>query len=235
MMRTVILLISALTWHSLAVPVAAQQRGGPTLHVPSGRFPTIQSAIDFAAAGDRILIAPGVYNETLTIAKRITLSGSGGRGERRTEIVGPRPREVVPLDRAGIINYEPGGGGKIESLVIRGGNAGIKGEAIGERFPAALEVKQVTISQGGRGIAGSFSDLTLEETTVTGMLWHGVSIVRAKSKVIFSESVVELCLGIGCYINNTEAGPGEVSILNDLFALNSGGGILISGNAKPVL
>ena len=236
MKKTVILFISALIWHWCAVPLGAQQRGRPqTLRVPSDRFPTIQSAINFAAAGDRILIAPGVYNETLTIAKRITLSGSGARGERRTEIVGPRPTEVVPLDRAGIINYQPDGGGKIESLLIRGGDAGIKGEAIRERFPAALEVKQVIISQGGRGIAGSFSDLTVEETTVADMLWHGVSIVRAKGKVMFAESAVELCLGIGCYINNTEAGPGEISLLNDVFGLNSGGGILISGNAKSVL
>src|SRR5438093_484847 len=104
-----------------------------------------------------------------------------------------------------------------------------------DRFPAALEVKQVIISQGGRGIAGSFSDLTVEDTTVTDMLWHGVSIVRAKGKVMFAESAVELCLGIGCYINDTEAGPGEISLLNDVFGLNSGGGILISGNAKSVL
>src|SRR5437867_13178628 len=96
--KNILLLISALIWHWSPVPIGAQQRGRPqTLQVPSDRFPTIQSAINFAAAGDRVLIAPGVYNETLTIAKRITLSGSGARGERQTQIVGSRPTEVVPL------------------------------------------------------------------------------------------------------------------------------------------
>src|SRR4030095_12986611 len=145
MKKTILLLISALIWS--VMPIGAQQRGRPqTLQVPSDRFPTIQSAINFDVAGDRVLIAPGVYNETLTIAKRISLTGSGARGERRTEIIGPRPTEVVPIERAvGIINYQPGGGGKIESLLIRGGDAGIKGESIEGRFPAALEVKQLII------------------------------------------------------------------------------------------
>src|SRR5204862_5011976 len=118
---------------------------------------------------------------TLTIAKRISLTGSGARGEQRTEIVGPRPTEVVPIDRAiGVVNYQPAGGGKIEDLLIRGGaGAGILGVAMEERFPAPLEVKKLIIHQGVRGIAGSFSELTVEETKVADMLWHGVSIVKA--------------------------------------------------------
>ena len=215
----------------------AQQRGRPrTLQVPSEQFSTIQSAINAAANGDKILVAPGIYNETLTIAKRINLTGSGERGERRTEIVGPAPTEVVPLERAiGVVNYQPAGGGKIESLLIRGGaGAGILGVAIEGRFPTSLEVKQVIIHQGVRGVAGSFSDLTIEDTKVADMLWHGVSILKAKGKVQIAESVIELCLGIGYYGNNTETGSGDVSLLNDTFGVNSGGGILIFGNAKPV-
>jgi hypothetical protein len=214
----------------------AQQRGRPQIfHVPSDQFPTIQSAINAAVNGDRILVAPGVYNETLTIAKRVSLTGSGARGEGRTEIAGPRPTEVMPLDRApGIINYQPGGGGKIEDLLIRGGHVGILGVAIEDRLPAPLEVKQVIIHQGVRGVAGSFSDLSVEECKVADMLWHGISILKATGKIQIAESVVELCLGIGCYVNNTEAGSGDVSLLNDTFGVNSGGGILIFGNTKPV-
>jgi hypothetical protein len=215
----------------------AQQRGRPqTLQVPSDQFPTIKSAINAAANGDKILIAPGVYNETLNIAKRISLTGSGARREQRTAIIGPTSTEVVPLERAiGVVNYQPGGGGKIENLLIRGGaGAGILGTASEDRFPAPLEVKQVIIHQGVRGVAGRFSDLTIEDTKVADMLWHGISIVQGKGKIQIAESVVELCLGIGCYVNNTETGSGDVSLLNDTFGVNSGGGILIFGNAKPV-
>ena len=234
---SVLLALLAVATISGASLTRAQQRGRPqTLQVPSGQFPTIQSAINFAAAGDRILVAPGVYNETLTIAKRISVSGSGERGERRTEIVGPRPTEVQPIERAiGVVNYQPGGGGKIENLLIRGGaGAGILGVAIGERFPAPLLVKQVIIHQGVRGLAGKFSDLSVDGCKIADMLWNGVSIVQAKGKIQIAESVVELCLGIGYYGNNTETGSGDVSLLNDTFGVNSGGGILIFGNAKPV-
>jgi Right handed beta helix region len=199
-----------------------------TLQVPSDRFPTIQSAINFAAADDRVLIAPGVYNETLTIAKRITLTGSGARGERQTAIVGPRPTEVVPIERAiGVVNYQPAGGGKIEDLLIRGGaGAGILGVAIEGRFPAALEVKQVIIHQGVRGIAGSFTDLTVQDSNVAAMLWHGVSIVKAKGHISFGENFIADCLGVGFFSGGTGA---NVSLLNDTFGVNAGGGILIQG------
>jgi hypothetical protein len=205
----------------------AQQRSRPqTLQVPSDRFPTIQSAINFAAAGDRILIAPGVYNETLTIAKRLTLSGSGARGERQTQIVGPRPTEFVPLERAiGVVNYQPNGGGKIDNLLIRGGDgAGILGIAIEERFPAALEVKQVIIHQGVRGIAGSFTDLSVQDSKIADMLWHGVSIVQAKGHISFGDCFIELCLGVGYFSTGA-----NLSLLNDTFGANAGGGILVNG------
>jgi Right handed beta helix region len=228
--KAILLLISAVICLWSTEPVGGQQRGGrpQTLQVPSDRFPTIQSAINFAAAGDRILIAPGVYNETLTIAKRITLTGSGARGERQTAIVGPRPTEVVPIERAiGVVNYQPGGGGKIEDLLIRGGDgAGILGAAIEERFPAALEVKQVIIHQGVRGIAGSFSDLTVQDSKVGDMLWHGVSIVKAKGHISFDENFIAHCMGLGFFSGGTGA---NVSLLNDTFGVNAQGGILVVG------
>lgn len=211
----------------------AQQRGRPqTFQVPSDQFPTIQSAINAAASGDKVLVGPGVYEEILTIAKRISLTGSGALGERRTQIVGPRPTEVVPLGRAiGVVSYQPGGGGKIENLLIRGRDADILGVTVDDRFPAALEVKQVIIHQGGREIAGSFSDLTVEQTKVADMLWHGVVLARPKGKILLTESDFELCLGIGFYSLNSE---GEILLLNSTFGVNSGGGVVILGNLKPV-
>lgn len=43
-------------------------------------FPTIQEAVSAASAGDVIYVAPGQYDETVTIAKSLTLIGTGGRG-----------------------------------------------------------------------------------------------------------------------------------------------------------
>jgi parallel beta-helix repeat protein len=50
-----------------------------TLNVPSDDYPTIQSAVDAAAAGDVILVSAGVYAETITILEKtgVTLKGKG--------------------------------------------------------------------------------------------------------------------------------------------------------------
>jgi hypothetical protein len=42
---------------------------------PTTPYPTIQAAIDAAAAGDTIVVAPGVYTDFVTISKDITLLG----------------------------------------------------------------------------------------------------------------------------------------------------------------
>lgn len=51
---------------------------GATLRVP-GEYATIQEAIDLAGDGDRILVAPGTYDEpwSLSEERAVTLSGSG--------------------------------------------------------------------------------------------------------------------------------------------------------------
>lgn len=221
---------------SVSLTHAERLERSQTFRVPSRQFPNIQSAINAVADGDRVLVAPGIYHETLTIAHRITLTGSGARGERRTEIVGPHLTEVEPLERAvAVVNCQPEGGGKIENLLIRGGaGAGILGVAIAGRVPAHLEVSHVIILQGIRGVAGSFSDLRVQDCQVADMLWHGFSISQATGNIQIVQSAIEFCQGIGYYGNNTGAGPGAVSLLNDVFGVNSGGGILIFGNAKPL-
>jgi hypothetical protein len=48
-----------------------------TIHQVPSEFPTIQEAIDAAAAGDLILIAPGLYEELVIMYKPVQLQGSG--------------------------------------------------------------------------------------------------------------------------------------------------------------
>ncbi len=64
---------------SLLVALSSATGFAATLNVPSGPYPTIQSAVSAAVAGDTVLVAPGTYNENVTITKNIKLFSSGGR------------------------------------------------------------------------------------------------------------------------------------------------------------
>jgi hypothetical protein len=64
-----------------------------TIHVP-GDYPTIQAAIDAAAAGDTVLAAPGTYVENVDfLGKTVTLES--GQGPGSTVIDGNQNGSVV--------------------------------------------------------------------------------------------------------------------------------------------
>lgn len=46
-------------------------------YLGSNAFRRIQDALDIAADGDKIVVAPGIYNESLTINKQIILISNG--------------------------------------------------------------------------------------------------------------------------------------------------------------
>ena len=46
------------------------------LHIPSEQFPTIQAAISAANDGDSLYISPGIFQESITIDKELSLIGS---------------------------------------------------------------------------------------------------------------------------------------------------------------
>lgn len=53
-----------------------------TIHVP-GDYPTIQAAINAAASGDTILVAPGTYPENINVKKSLSLIG----GDKDTTVI----------------------------------------------------------------------------------------------------------------------------------------------------
>lgn len=42
-------------------------------------FPTLQTAIDVASAGDTIKVIPGTYTDQITISKSLTFTGAGAK------------------------------------------------------------------------------------------------------------------------------------------------------------
>lgn len=79
----------------LAPAVLAVDAGASVISVP-GDAPTIQAAIDGAVAGDEIVVAPGVYRETIDLlGKAITLRSA--EGADRTVIDGSDRHDSVVM------------------------------------------------------------------------------------------------------------------------------------------
>ena len=77
--RPVVLYMRALSLLSALCVIHAVSAQAATRHVPTASYLTIQSAIDAAAPGDLVLVAPGTYFETITfLGKGITVRSSGG-------------------------------------------------------------------------------------------------------------------------------------------------------------
>ena len=86
---------------ALIIPAAAEAE----LEVPSAEFPTIQSAIDGASAGDVIRVAAGTYTENIWIADNDAANISViGAGPGKSIIDGNGARPVTFYKR-----YDSGG------------------------------------------------------------------------------------------------------------------------------
>ncbi|WAK01104.1 hypothetical protein [Methylobacter sp. YRD-M1] len=112
---------------------------GAVRRVPA-QFPTIQRAIDNAAAGDLILVAPGVYNELVIMWKPVKLQGWGAG-------VTTINARQVPTEN--IIAWRD----KVRNLVENGSISKLPGQVIGlPGFPALNE--GVFPTEEGAGIDG---------------------------------------------------------------------------------
>ncbi len=105
------LVVLALIATLLPMGVAA---GASTLHVPS-QYPTIQAAIDAAAPGDTVVVAPGVYTENLTIDETVHLVSE----------YGPQSTTIVAADADSTISMtlETGESPTLSGFSITGGTA----------------------------------------------------------------------------------------------------------------
>ena len=107
MSRQIILLLVCVGWPSVS--------SGTVLNVPTPAYPTIQSAIQAAVAGDEVVVAPGVYNEAISFgATAITVRSSGGSAVTTIDVSG--------LDLR-VVKFFPGSGPatQLSGFTITGG------------------------------------------------------------------------------------------------------------------
>ncbi|MGH9238632.1 MAG: hypothetical protein ACRD3G_11400 [Vicinamibacterales bacterium] len=159
------------------VPIAQVGVGGSTLVVNpdiSGAYATIQDAVDDMVSGDRCLIAPGAYDETVTVgrtdadgAARSNLSfvGMGGRG---SVFIEPSTEDasgfICHADDVQLVNV--GCAGEDETSAIALTVTGTRFRAYGCKFEGGLSqlvigpgtVAQEAAGTRGRGADGLFVD-----------------------------------------------------------------------------
>lgn len=106
--------------------VGADRVVAATINVPAD-YPTIQLAINNAAPGDTIQVAPGLYLENITVDRRITLQGAGSGTNPLADTI-----LSSPIPNQAVITVTAGGANASDRLVIRnlrvtGANGGLFG------------------------------------------------------------------------------------------------------------
>lgn len=201
---------------------------------------TIQEAVDAVADGGTVRIPPGTYdaatNPIRIVGKVVHLVGMRSSDGNRPLIRGTsRPVPVRTLaDAVGLVGYGPGGGGRLENLVLEGGDAGVAGTAAGPSSPGAVTLQNVLLTGNGRGLAGTFQRLSVRNSLITKATLHGVSLLLSGingAAVSFANSTVGNCGSFGMRIESLASAAAPLSVVIDKATIsgNGGGGAILIG------
>lgn len=226
----------------LVAPIPVDTR--PTRLTVSRDVATIQEAVSQIADGGTVFLPSGVYDvatNPITIAGKIVnvvgLTGSGKAAARPVIRGHDTPRPAASLAGAvGLINYGPGGGGRLENLTLQGGDAGVRGFVERTTAPQGVSVNKVSFIKNGRGLAGEFQQLSVTNCSITEAYSHGVSLKFTNNSttaagVAFFNNTVGNCGAFGLRIESHRSVSNPLSIVLNkaTIAGNGGGGAVLIG------
>jgi hypothetical protein len=157
----------------VGVTLTIEACGGGVRSVPSV-YPTIQAAIDAAAPGDIVLVAPGVYDEMVIMYKPVRLQGAGSGSTSINANPGGTNRLVAWHDRIlALIGTDPFRANEGPGIMVTGLPAA---PAAGDnRLPfngPAARIDGFTIlgalAGGGIDVNNDVANLTISNNHVTG-------------------------------------------------------------------
>lgn len=157
---------------------------------------TIQNAIDTAAAGDLIDIAPGVYVENVVVNKRLTIDGDGpGSTIVRAAVSGSPAIEI--RDSATGISPAPADRLVLRDLATTSGTGGSGDNSSGIQITGTLGLRYVTFdnvssfNNTGSGLAisstGSFLDMLVNNSNLSD---NGNAGIRLSSSIGLMDGLV---------------------------------------------
>lgn len=197
-MRRALFLLAFLTLLDIGYPA--------TIHVP-GNYPTIQEAIDAAAKGDTVLVAPGTYAENINFkGKAVLLKSEQGPG--MTIIDGQQAGCVVTFDKG------EGPDSVLDGFSITNGYAS---SGAGIHFVSSSPLVRNSVFFGnqaklsGGGIFGYNSSALVENNTFTdnsvgqyggGIAFRVCDSPTVRNNVVFKNTAI---CGGGVYIWSNSA------------------------------
>ena len=226
----------------LGTPIAVDTRP-KTLVVTRDRA-TIQQAVDAVADGGTVLLPHGVYDVAASpvtiVGKIVNLVGLPAAKNRASKPVvrgADTPAPVRTIEEAvGLINYGPGGGGRVENLTLEGGDAGARGYAGTGGPPQGVVFKGVSFLKNGRGLAGTFQRLEVQDSSISGAYTHGASLSfpadsATAAAVAFVNTTIGNCGAFGLRITSYRSADNPLSIVINkaTIAGNMGGGVVLIG------
>lgn len=172
--------------------VLAAQAGATIWHVP-GEFPSINSALSFASAGDEVQVAAGVYHESIHLTKDVSIYGAGpglttidATGLGNPFWVGPAGWVVGPNTR-------------IQGLTLTGGSPYGDERGCGVQVEAGshphLENLVITGNHGSvsGGVYCNYSSVTMEGVVVEFNTWStpgGAALYLTQNSVVIDPVIL---------------------------------------------
>lgn len=223
-------------WRMKVEVVPSNTPAGPSRYVPR-ESATIQAAVDALTNGGTVYISPGVYSNPVTITgKVVNLVGITNQGK-------PVISGTILSNRTdfaamqGLINYGPNAGGSVMNMVVMGGDTGIRGFTSSDprALPPNVTLSNVSIGRSVRGVAGSFSDLKLYESSIVNAAAHGISVSNVNAAAVFcAYTYLHGCgeAGLRVISNQPTNKPTSVVITNSTFSGNQDGGAILIGTVS---
>ncbi|MFI4853913.1 MAG: choice-of-anchor Q domain-containing protein [Phycisphaerales bacterium JB065] len=183
------------------------------LQVP-GDFPTIQIAINLAAADDEIVVGPGTYFEDIDfLGKRLTLRSSGGAAATTIDAIG-RFEPVITIQGASA------DGSVIEGFTLTNGQA--TDPSPGNR---------------GGGIYIDNANVTVRDSVITGNLATiGGAIYSNASNLTVESTIIEAneaaSSGGGLYLNQSDFSASDTVFASNVSDNRGGAAFLIGGSSS---
>ncbi|MCB5163919.1 right-handed parallel beta-helix repeat-containing protein [Streptomyces bambusae] len=190
----------------LASPSAASQPRD--LKVPSTAYPTVQSAVDAAQPGSRIVLRPGVYREQVTIRKDLTLTGAGAG---KSTILAPETLVTGSDGLNSIVTIDSAASVKMSRLAVSGPgsgtcDAGALGAGIRVLGGAHLDLSHAAVSHikdtpmapcfrsANAVLIGDFpagaGSASIRDSKITDYQGAGIVVLSADSKATVLRNVV---------------------------------------------